>query len=151
MSDLISRKDLLDAFNERYDTAFVQERTRENKEFWNGLCTGVNWGRNTIAAAPTVDAVVLPCKIGDDVYIIPSKVNFELNVLSGLEKNNRVYHQKVAEIVSTQDCWYARGNADKEYGTGRVLLDIFYKKTWFLTQEEAEAALAKMDGGDEDG
>ena len=36
--------------------------------------------------APTVDAVVLPCKIGDDVYIIPSKTNFKLNVLAGLEK-----------------------------------------------------------------
>ena len=98
-----------------------------------------------------MDAVVLPCKIGDDVYIIPSKVNFELNVLSGLKKNNRVYHQKVAEIVFTQDCWYARGNADKEFGTGRVLPDVFYKKTWFLTEEEAESALAKMDGGNEDG
>ena len=103
-----------------------------------------------IENAPTVDAVVLPCNIGDDVYIIPSKVNFELNVLSGLEKNNRVYHQKVAEIVFTQDCWYARGNADKEFGTGRVLPDVFYKKTWFLTEEEAESALAKMDGGNED-
>lgn len=39
-----------------------------------------------IELAPTVDAVVLPCKIGDDVYIIPSKVNFDLNVLSGLKK-----------------------------------------------------------------
>ena len=103
-----------------------------------------------IENAPTVDAVVLPCKIGDDVYIIPSKVNFELNVLSGLKKNNRVYHQKVVEIVFTQDCWYARGNADKEFGTGRVLPDVFYKKTWFLTEEEAETALAKMDGGNED-
>ncbi len=103
-----------------------------------------------IMDAPTVDAVVLPCKIGDDVYIIPSKVNFKLNVLSGLEKNNRVYHQKVAEIVFEQDCWYVLGNADKEYGTGRVLIDRFYKENWFLTQEEAEAALAKMDGGNED-
>ena len=103
-----------------------------------------------IKDAPTVDAVVLPCKIGDDVYIIPSKANFDLNVLSGLEKNNRVYHQKVAKIVFAQDCWYVTGDADWEYGTGRILLDRFYKETWFLTKEEAEAALAKMDGGNED-
>ena len=103
-----------------------------------------------VGNAPTVDAVLLPCKVGDDVYIIPIKVNFDLNILSGLEKNNRVYHQKVAEIVFTQDCWYAIGNADKEYGTGRVLPNIFYKKTWFLTREEAEAALAKMKGGNDD-
>ena len=102
-----------------------------------------------IADEKRIEAVVLPCKIGDDVYIIPSKANYDLNILSRLEKNNRVYHQKVADIVFTQDCWYARGNADKQYGTGRVLLGIFYKKTWFLTQEEAETALAKMDGGNE--
>lgn len=100
--------------------------------------------------APTVVAVVLPCKIDDDVYIIPSKVNFELNVFSGLKINNRVYHQKVAEIVFLKDCWYVSGNADKEFGTGRVLLDRFYKETWFLTREEAETALAKMDGGNEE-
>lgn len=64
----------------------------------------------------------------------------------GLKKNNRVYHQKVAEIVFLKDCWYVSGNADKEYGTGRVLLDMFFKETWFLTEKEAEAALAKMDG-----
>ena len=50
-------------FDERYVTAFVQERTRENKEYWNGYCTGVNWGRNTFADAPTVDAaLVVRCK-----------------------------------------------------------------------------------------
>lgn len=38
----------------------------------------------------------LPCKIGDDVYQIPSKVNYDLNVLSKHEENNRVYHQKVS-------------------------------------------------------
>ena len=60
---MANEKRLIDAnalkaiFDERYDTAFVQERTRENKEHWNGYCTGVNWGRNTIADAPTVDAV----------------------------------------------------------------------------------------------
>ena len=57
------KKRLIDAdalkalFDERYDDVFVQERTRHNKQFWNGLCVGVNWGRNTIANATTVDAV----------------------------------------------------------------------------------------------
>lgn len=111
-------------------------------ELANGILKAV--GR--IDKAPTVDAVELPCKIDDDVYIIPSKVNFKLNVLSGLVENNRVYHQKVAEIVFLKDCWYVTGGADKEYGTGKILLDRFYKETWFLTLEEAEAALAKMDG-----
>lgn len=96
---------------------------------------------------PTVDAVVLPCKIDDDVYIIPSETNFKLNILGNRKENNRVYHQKVANIVFGKDGWYMAGSADKEYGTGRILLDRFYKETWFLTEEEAKAALAKMDGG----
>ena len=60
---MANEKRLIDAnvlkvlFDVRYDTAFIQERTRENKEQWNGYCTGINWGRNTIANAPTVDAV----------------------------------------------------------------------------------------------
>ena len=55
--DLIDRNVLKTLFDVRYDTAFIQERTRENKEQWNGYCAGINWGRNTIADAPTVDAV----------------------------------------------------------------------------------------------
>ncbi len=99
-----------------------------------------------IAGQPTVDAVVLPCKIGDDVYNIPSKVNFDLNVLANHKENNRVHHQRVAEIVFNQNGWYMRGSLDKEYGTDRILVDRFYNETWFLTKEEAESALAKMDG-----
>lgn len=100
-----------------------------------------------ILEAPTVDAEILPCKIGDDVYIIPSKVNFRLNVLNGYEENNRIYHQKVYSITFTERGWYVMGSADHEYGTGGLLLDRFYKETWFLTREEAEAALDKMKGG----
>ena len=60
---LIDANILKTLFDVRYDTAFIQERTRENKEQWNGYCTGINWGRNTIADAPTVDAVeVVRCK-----------------------------------------------------------------------------------------
>ena len=97
-------------------------------------------------AQPIVDAVVLPCKIGDDVYIIPSKVNFDLNVLSRHKEHNRVYHQNVAAITFKKNCWYMTGSADAEYGTGEILLDRYYKETWFLTREEAEAALDRMKG-----
>ena len=41
----------------------------------------------------------LPCKIGDDVYTIPSKVNYDLNILSGHNENNRVYHQKAYSVL----------------------------------------------------
>ena len=60
---LIDADVLKTLFDVHYDTAFIQERTRENKEQWRGYCTGINWGRNTIADAPTVDAVeVVRCK-----------------------------------------------------------------------------------------
>ena len=44
----------------------------------------------------------LPCGIGSDVYIIPSKINCELNILSLHPENNKVYHQKVALITFTE-------------------------------------------------
>lgn len=57
MAEYIEREAVKALFDERYETAFVQERTRENKEYWRGVCTGLNWGRNTIADATTADVV----------------------------------------------------------------------------------------------
>jgi hypothetical protein len=47
----------------------------------------------------------LPCGIGSDVYTIPSKVNYELNILNLHPENNKVYHQKVALITFTEKGW----------------------------------------------
>ncbi len=57
MAEYIEREAVKALFDERYETAFVQERTRESKEHWRGVCAGLNWGRNTIADAPTADVV----------------------------------------------------------------------------------------------
>lgn len=84
------------------------------------------------------------CKIGDDVYQIPSKVNYDLNILSKHPENNRIYHQKVARIVIEAGHWYVECDKDREYGTGRICIDSFFKETWFLSKEEAEATLAKI-------
>ena len=86
----------------------------------------------------------LPCKIGDDVYQIPSKVNYDLNVLHKYYENNRVYHQKVSRIVLDGKYWYLECDKDREYGTGRICLDRFFGETWFLTKEEAEQKLESM-------
>ena len=88
----------------------------------------------------------LPCKIGDDVYKIPSEVNFKLNVLSKHEENNRVYHQKVAKVVLADGHWYLECDKDREYGTGSICLDTFLGETWFLSKEEAEAKLKELGG-----
>lgn len=90
----------------------------------------------------------LPCGIGSDVYIIPSKVNCELNILSLHPENNKVYHQKVALITFTEKGWYIECDKDREYGPDRILSEKMYKKIWFLSQEEAEAKLKEMEEKD---
>lgn len=81
----------------------------------------------------------LPCSIGEPIFVIPSPVNCKLNILNGYEKNNRVYEQIVCNFVFTK------------YGLTINTCDGFCNvraaesgKTWFLTKEEAEAALKKM-------
>lgn len=90
----------------------------------------------------------LPCGIGSDVYTIPSKVNYELNILNLHPENNKVYHQKVALITFTEKGWYMECDKDREYATYRILPDKMYKETWFLSQEEAEAKLKEMEKKD---
>ena len=88
----------------------------------------------------------LPCKIGSDVYIVPSETNFRMNIFEGFPKNNRVFHQKVALITFTENGWYMEGDIDREYCRCRTLQENKYKKTWFLSREEAEAKLKEMEG-----
>lgn len=90
----------------------------------------------------------LPCGIGSDVYIIPSKINCELNILSLHPENNKVYHQKVALITFTEKGWYMECDKDREYATDRILSEKMYKETWFLSQEEAESKLKEMEKKD---
>ena len=90
----------------------------------------------------------LPCGIGSDVYIIPSKINCGLNILSLHPENNKVYHQKVALITFTEKGWYIECDKDREYATDRILSEKMYKKIWFLSQEEAEAKLKEMEEKD---
>lgn len=88
--------------------------------------------------------VRLPCKVGDDVYIIPSPTNLGLNILAGHEENNRVYHQHIGSITFTDGHWYATSR--EEYGvySEKVLNDIAYGITWFTDYEEAEKKLEEM-------
>ena len=87
---------------------------------------------------------ILPVSIGSDVYFIPSKTNYKLNVLNGYEQNNRIYHQNVANIVFNKRGWYLELDKNLEHGIDHILVDEFYKETWFTTKEEAEQALKQM-------
>lgn len=82
----------------------------------------------------------LPCKVGDTIYVIPSKVNYDLNVLNKRKKNNRVYEQKVHSIEMFSNDRYLLTTCD---GLRSVLADS-YKEIWFLDKEEAEQALKQM-------
>ena len=90
--------------------------------------------------------VRLPVKIGDDIYKIPSKANYDLNVLNGYKANNRVYHQKVYSIVFSQNGWFVQCDKDSIYAPNVICVDVEYEKTWFLTREEAEKKLEEMKG-----
>lgn len=90
----------------------------------------------------------LLCGIGSDIYFIPSKVNFRLNLLSGLTEENRVFHQVVDRITFRKNGWYMECDADLEYGIGRILRDENYGVTWFLSKDEAEAKLKELRGGE---
>lgn len=88
--------------------------------------------------------VRLPVKIGDDIYKIPSKANYDLNVLNGYKANNRVYHQKVYSIVFSQIGWFVQCDKDSIHSPNVICVDVEYGKTWFLTREEAEKKLEEM-------
>lgn len=91
--------------------------------------------------------VRLPVKVGDDVYIIPSLSVYGLNIINGYKKLNKIYHQHVGTIVITAGHWYATSR--EEYGVynEKVLNDITFGATWFLTREEAEKKLEEMKNG----
>ena len=54
---LIDANDVKKTMYDRYDHAFIQSHTRPNIAWWEGYAAGVNWARNTLNDAPTVDAV----------------------------------------------------------------------------------------------
>ena len=91
--------------------------------------------------------VGLPVKIGDDIYKIPSKANYDLNVLNGYKANNRVYHQKVYSIVFSQRGWFVQCDKDSINAPNVICVDVEYGTTWFLTREEAEKKLEEMKNG----
>lgn len=81
----------------------------------------------------------LPCAVGDTVYVIPSKTNYKLNTLNGRKENNRVYEQVVNRIEI-----FGNGYLLATCDGMQSVVDKFYGETWFLTKEEAEAALKEL-------
>ena len=115
-NDLISRSALLE---ELYKGTIIPDDM-----YSEGIMAGVDFAIKKIEAAPAVDAVVLPCKVGDTVW--------------GIRNYKGVNHPQ-------------QGKVDQMYYTNDMRLHIKIKhicigewgKKIFLTREEAEAALKR--------
>lgn len=83
--------------------------------------------------------IKLPCKIGDKIFVIPSKANLGLNIVNGHEENNRIYEQIVNRIEI-----YKSGYLLSTCNGMSCVVEEFYKETWFLSKKEAQAALKAM-------
>lgn len=97
---------------------------------------GMGMVLDEICAAPTIEAVELPpIKIGDTAYFIIRGKIYKAEVYFIRWEQHRQYgiHSKIAANVTP---YSTVGASFNDFG-----------KTVFLTKEEAEAALAEMDGG----
>lgn len=129
-NDLISRKALMDAVDKSQHNNPHSDPTHRamHKHEHNHFLT-------MILQAPAVDAVILPCKIGSEVWLVEKEPcngygcpyqgdfgNWRCNV-NGEEKCNPFVYSKpfTYDMIGTK---------------------------FYLTREEAEAALAKMKGGE---
>lgn len=128
MDDLISRKALLEELQQSPWIADIQELQR------------------ILERLPAVDAVVLPCKVGDVIYKIQSETNHKLNVLSGKPELNKVYEQRICRIELYENGVFLPVTCDGMCSVHSA----FFGVDWFLTREEAEAALKKRKEDDHD-
>ena len=123
------------------------ENSRTDNPYFNGKTTPI-WEKahdcalSCVIACPTVDAVVLPCKIGDYLWCVYSPPR-----PANPADKGKWY---MGEFEVARFHYGVKGLSIEMYGFGAVAVKEI-GKTVFLSREEAEAALAKMDGGNEDG
>ena len=135
---LINANALCEFFQERYEylrnaseTQLPNERVEIDFEIQVGAIIAKEF-LDKAKNAPTVDAVELPCRMGDIVW--------------GIQKHIRGFQPKqgvVNQMYFGEDmqlCICVKNICRGEWG-----------KKVFATKEEADAALAKMDGGNEKG
>lgn len=83
----------------------------------------------------------LPCKIGDKIYVIPSKANYDLNSLMKHPENNRVHTQVVCEVRFFKDKTYLLTTCEGQW----QVHSAFFMDNWFLSYEEAEQRLKEFE------
>lgn len=80
--------------------------------------------------------IVPPCKVGDKIYVIPSKTNYKLNIANGHTENNRIYEQ-IVDAIHIYLTGYTLSSCEGLQHQPSAL----YGETWFLIKKEAEKAL----------
>ena len=102
-------------------------------------------------------AIVPPVKIGDTIYVVPSKTNYEINIINRHSELNKVYEYIVSEIrynkygysvVCELDNipFYFNYEKAKKWCCEHFDTEKFYGETWFATEQEAQAKLKEMNG-----
>lgn len=79
------------------------------------------------------------CNIGDTIYQIPGSAAYESHVLNNRPEQNKVYEMQVTSVEKSGSEYKL-----KYFDYYSECYSILYGKTWFLTMEEAEAALAEL-------
>lgn len=126
-----ARQDLI-AENEKLkaDHNFLLQKLREY-----AMCDACKHKDNLNAEEEGRLVLLPPCKIGDTIYITaypPDEIEAEPEIWDGKVKKFCVYKNGV-------DVFYMYG----PFMRGITVPASEFGKTWFLTREEAEAALAK--------
>ena len=101
-------------------------------------------------------AIVPPVKIGDTIYVVPSRTNYQINIINNKEEKNKVsefvvdeirYNKYGYSIVCYIDYipFYFNYETAKGY-CEHFNTEKFYGETWFTTREEAEKKLQELRG-----
>lgn len=85
-------------------------------------------------------AKILPCKVGDKIYVVPSDANFGLNYISPIRKGNNRIYEPIVESIHFYPSGYLLKCCD---GLIDVIED-FFGVTWFLTKQEAKNKLNEL-------
>ena len=104
-------------------------------------------------------AIVPPVKIGDTIYVVPSKTNYEINIINRHSELNKVYEYIVSEIrynkygysvVCELDNipFYFNYEKAKKWCCEHFDTEKFYGETWFATEQEAQDKLKEIQGNE---
>ena len=103
-------------------------------------------------------AIELPVKLGDTIYVVPSRTNYQINIINNKEEKNKVgefvvdeirYNKYGFSIVSYIDSvpFYFNEKISKNL-CANFDTEKFYGETWFTTEQEAQAKLKEIQGNE---